>query len=351
MKDIFEKIDCFSAYSEVKSTLLVGNENNVPQPIISIVMPVYNHPDYFRQALNSAVNQNFKGEYEIIVVDNNELSEEPTTYQTIVEEFNSPKVLYYRNGKNIGMFGNLNRCIELARAPYITYLHDDDELYSDTLSKLFDARETIKDEKAAIFSLYSNINDQGKYIKKEMLMSGNIMLRAIRSFRKTFHIKHIYKSSLVDFIKGNPNPAGEGTLFNTKLLREIGGFNPELYPSSDFALNINYSYHYGSFFLNETLLKVRIAENESMRCYDEWGVINSHIYRCILQKIQSPKIFIKRYMKAVLNIDNVNNAIFWGHKDPALGASIKNSDKIVSNLYNNVIEPLSNLGRKYKLKS
>ena len=183
-----------------------------------------------------------------------------------------------------------------------------------------------------------------------MIMSDNLVLRAIRSFRKLFFIKYIYKASLVDFIKGNPNPAGEGTLYNKKSLQRIGGFNPELYPSSDYALNINYTYHYGSFFLNDTLLKVRIAENESMRCYEEWGAINSHIYRCILQKIHSPKFLIKRYMRAILNIDNVKNAIFWGHKDPALGDTIKTSDKVVSNLYNNVLEPISNLGRKYKFK-
>ena len=96
MRDIFEIKDYFSLYKDVKSVLECGNVDNCPHPSVSIMIPCYNHPDYFKKALLSALNQDYQGEYEIVVVDNDD-SKEMTSNRKIVEEFNSPKVLYYHN--------------------------------------------------------------------------------------------------------------------------------------------------------------------------------------------------------------------------------------------------------------
>ena len=97
MRDILEIKDNFSLYKGIKSNLLWGNLNYCKSPKVSIIMPVFNHPDYFRKSLSSAINQDYTGDYEIIVIDNNDQTDGPTSNQLIVEEFKSPKVLYYKN--------------------------------------------------------------------------------------------------------------------------------------------------------------------------------------------------------------------------------------------------------------
>ena len=47
MRDILEIKDNFSLYKGIKSNLLWGNLNYCKSPKVSIIMPVFNHPDYF----------------------------------------------------------------------------------------------------------------------------------------------------------------------------------------------------------------------------------------------------------------------------------------------------------------
>ena len=158
MRDILEIKDNFSIYKGIKSSLLWGNPSYCKKPKVSIIMPVFNHPDYFRKSLSSAINQDYTDDYEIIVVDNNDQTDGPTSNQVIVEEFRNPKVLYYKNEKNIGMFGNWNRGIELARAPFVTYCHDDDMLLPSALSRLMELQKKTGDK--AIFSAYNKMDDK-----------------------------------------------------------------------------------------------------------------------------------------------------------------------------------------------
>ena len=94
MRDIYEYRDNFADYRDVKSILLWGDTNAIQNPEVSIIMPCFSHPEYLKISLNSAINQNFKGIYEIIICDNNELNDTPTGNQKIVEEFANSKILY-----------------------------------------------------------------------------------------------------------------------------------------------------------------------------------------------------------------------------------------------------------------
>ena len=49
--------------------------------------------------------------------------------------------MYYKNEKILGMLGNWNRGIELARAPFVTYCHDDDMLLPSALSRLMELQK------------------------------------------------------------------------------------------------------------------------------------------------------------------------------------------------------------------
>ena len=49
MRDILEIKDNFSLYKGIKSNLLWGNLNYCKSPKVSIIMPVFNHPDYFSE--------------------------------------------------------------------------------------------------------------------------------------------------------------------------------------------------------------------------------------------------------------------------------------------------------------
>ena len=58
-------------------------------PLISIIIPTYNHGELLNKALRSVLNQSFKN-FEIVVIDN--FSDDDT--QKIVENFGSGKIVY-----------------------------------------------------------------------------------------------------------------------------------------------------------------------------------------------------------------------------------------------------------------
>ncbi|OKH44254.1 glycosyl transferase [Calothrix sp. HK-06] len=106
-------------------------ENSHQQPLVSVITPTYNRPEYLKQALTSAVNQTYRN-IEIIVSDNCS----PQDPQAIVESFNDPRIRYYRNSSNLGMLVNTIQTFKYARGKYVASLLDDDMWEPDYLAKL-----------------------------------------------------------------------------------------------------------------------------------------------------------------------------------------------------------------------
>ena len=99
------------------------------KPSFSICIPTYNHAPVLRNAVQSALTQNF-GDFELIVVDN--ASTDAT--QEVLAQFKDPRMQVFRNPKTVNMYANHNICLNHARGVWCVYLHSDDELLPDALS-------------------------------------------------------------------------------------------------------------------------------------------------------------------------------------------------------------------------
>ena len=78
--------------------------------LLTISMPVYERKDFFRMALESALNQTVK--CKVIVVDN---CSSHDYFEKVCREKNVP---YYRNDYNLGMARNFARVFELADSKF-----------------------------------------------------------------------------------------------------------------------------------------------------------------------------------------------------------------------------------------
>ncbi|NMG06418.1 glycosyltransferase family 2 protein [Brasilonema sp. UFV-L1] len=108
-----------------------NTETETPNPLVSIITPTYNRPEYLKAALTSAVKQTYRN-IEIIVSDNCSL-ENP---QSIVESFEDSRIRFFRNSTNLGMFANTMNAFKKARGKYVASLLDDDMWEEDFLEKL-----------------------------------------------------------------------------------------------------------------------------------------------------------------------------------------------------------------------
>lgn len=137
-ENIDRKMNGFQIVSKVNSIQLYGFQTYKKISLISLVLSTYHRDLLFREALKSVlVQQAVPFAWEIIVVDNSEPDEKgETPALRIVREFGDSRVQYYRNEQNLGMLGNWNRGVELARGEWVSFLHDDDVLCPDALANL-----------------------------------------------------------------------------------------------------------------------------------------------------------------------------------------------------------------------
>lgn len=99
--------------------------------LLTISMPCYERKDFFREALESALNQTVK--CKIIVLDN---CSSHNYYEEVCKE---KDVTYYRNDRNIGMTGNFSKSFELSDTKYVMNLQDDDKLHPEFVESFLKA--------------------------------------------------------------------------------------------------------------------------------------------------------------------------------------------------------------------
>jgi len=90
-------------------------------PKLSVCHPTFNRIRYLPVAIESVLAQEFR-DYELLIVD--DASTEHT--EEVVRGFRDSRINFVRNPKNLGLVGNWNRCLELARGDYAMIFHDDD---------------------------------------------------------------------------------------------------------------------------------------------------------------------------------------------------------------------------------
>ncbi len=102
---------------------------------ISIIVPVYNVEAYLKECLNSLLNQDFNGEYEIVCVNDGSTD---NSLNIIKEYQKTNDKIVLVDQKNKGLSGARNTGFKNAKGKYIMFLDSDDYLKNKkVLSKLY----------------------------------------------------------------------------------------------------------------------------------------------------------------------------------------------------------------------
>ncbi len=123
--------------------------NAASEPLVSVVIPTYNRPEYLRDAIASALRQSYRN-LEILVRDN--ASTEET--RKVVQSFSDPRIRYHRHAENVGPTENVIGACREARGDYVAHLHDDDLWEPDFLEKLVPPLEQNSDAAIAFCDHY-----------------------------------------------------------------------------------------------------------------------------------------------------------------------------------------------------
>jgi glycosyltransferase involved in cell wall biosynthesis len=163
--------------------------------------------------IESVLNQSIVSDIKLIIVDD----KSNQNIKQIVNSIDKQGIIFKRNNSKLGMTQNWNRCISLAKTPYLVILHDDDVLHPKAIEYLLNLIEEneklavvasrqkiitgklkpefLKLDLANLSSLVYKPLDIAKFVKKEYsyLPCSSAMFR-LQCFKKTgrFDIKYKY---------------------------------------------------------------------------------------------------------------------------------------------------------------
>jgi glycosyltransferase involved in cell wall biosynthesis len=122
-------------------------------PLISICIPAYKHPEYLKRLLDSISVQTFK-DFQVIVTDDSPGDEVKELCESYRPSFS---LLYHKNQTPKGTPENWNEAIRLANGQWIKLMHDDDWFSSANSLQSF-VNIAMKDPQASfIFCAYQNV--------------------------------------------------------------------------------------------------------------------------------------------------------------------------------------------------
>lgn len=105
-------------------------------PKISFIVPVYNTGLYIKKCLDSIINQTFKEEIEIILIDDGSTDNSDELIKEYIEKNNSKDIIKYYTKENEGIAKTRNFGIDKANGEYIFFVDSDDYIDKETIKKL-----------------------------------------------------------------------------------------------------------------------------------------------------------------------------------------------------------------------
>lgn len=251
------------------------------EPLISVVIPVYNGSNYMADAIDSALNQTYKN-IEIIVI--NDGSKDDGETEKVALSYGD-KIRYYAK-ENGGVSSAINLAIKHMKGEWLSWLSHDDMYKPQKLERqvcflnelLEDA--CVKDVRdVCVYAALERINADGKFIsKKTFTVPSNVSpLDALIYNIKSYSI------------------GGCTVLMSKQILDEVGGFDEGIRTVSDADLWFRMMLAGHKFYyLDEVLVMSRQHKqqvgNTSMSLFEkEHAVLMEKITKLLLDAQISKK--------------------------------------------------------------
>ena len=136
------------------------NSNN---PLVSIIIPVYNGSNYMRESIDSALSQTYKN-IEIIVV--NDGSNDNGKTRKIALSYGN-KIRYFEK-ENGGVSTALNLALKEMNGEFFSWLSHDDRYYPNKIEKQIEYLNNCKEKNIILYSNYDLMNEYSEVYSKSV---------------------------------------------------------------------------------------------------------------------------------------------------------------------------------------
>jgi glycosyltransferase involved in cell wall biosynthesis len=243
-------------------------------PLVSVVIPAYNHERFVGAAVESVLQQTC-ADLELIVIDDG--SRDRTA--EVVQGYTDSRLSYYYQ-ENQDAYNTINRGLGIARGEYVAILNSDDIYTPDRLERLLLSRELTGAE--CIFSDVIPISDTGE-VFADPAFGWNLWHQKNRSFYR--QCGDLYTA----FLKGNFMVTTSNLFMTGRAMRAVGNFC---------SLRYLHDYDYIFRMMLAHPGKVRYLEDEKLLYY-RIHAGNTLGEAAVTGRVQDQQL-IRKYMLAVV---------------------------------------------------
>lgn len=273
------------------------------KPLISVIMPVYNGGIFLKPAIESILKQTHQN-LELIIIDDGSKDKSVD----VVREFKDPRIIFLQNQQNLGLAGNRNKALRLAKGEFIAIMDDDDISLPLRLEKQLQA--FLADPQLSLCGTWAGvINEQGEIVLYWRFPTHPLALKA--QFYLQFPVVHT------------------SSMFRTSYLQQFSHFyDLSLEWAEDYDLLFRLTHHHAVAMIPEYLVQYRIHPQNNSSGHKE------------IYKYQLVEILAREYQQIGLecNRDEIQNfALFLNPKHgpkPSLASALRTSFKLHQALKN-----------------
>jgi glycosyltransferase involved in cell wall biosynthesis len=212
-------------------------ENFIAFPKISVIVACLNEEKYIEQCLESLINQDYQGKFDIIVADGGSKDKTIEIVNELSLKFDN--IILINNPKKIQAAGR-NLAIARSDSDYIAYLdahRTADKSWLGELWKCYAEMSKADDKIFGVGSVHLDAAETGFSKAQETAFQSIISGATSSNFLNITHIEKVSHACMC--------------LYNKKLFIECGGYDESLPIGEDIELNHRMSYIYGyNLYLN-----------------------------------------------------------------------------------------------------
>lgn len=231
---------------------------------LTIAVPTFRRPALLEATLRSIAALEIDIALEVIVVDNDPEGDDAAASE-LIGSLIAGAYKYYRNIENVGMFGNWNQCLCLAKGKYITILHDDDLLCANFGGV---ANQLLKDNvlPSEIVGLQVKMLEQREERMRQVTPVAGDEGTPNPAVERTSQMARASSLTVVDLFFSNRFCGTLAVIFNREYALALGGFNADWYPIADYEFWCRWASKFGAIAqVSEDVALYRIAQNESLK--------------------------------------------------------------------------------------
>ena len=223
----------------------------VDEPLVSVVIPAYNHEKFVGQCIESIINQSYKN-IELIVIDDGSKDETYSIIKLYDEKCKKRFVNYiYLTKQNEGVCKTLNHGIKISNGQFVTCIASDDFFLEDKVKKQVQA---MKDSKNTMMTWTNGYDFDNDDINNKTLM--------YRTYPECMK-KNNYDTFIYLVVIGN-KINNVSCMYRKELFDYIGYFDEKI-NFEDWDFYIRVAFKFNIMYINEPLTMKRNHDNNTMK--------------------------------------------------------------------------------------